>query len=139
MSIIAWAWILLAIAIGFGSCLCAAFLVARARTKGAGKCSFWLGLAVLIFGSGVWTTHFVAMMAQEPDMEMGYALLPTVLSAACAIFGAAPAFALVLAPNPVIFRRVASGAILGAAWRQCILPAWQRCGSTDAWTINLVA
>ncbi|EKM98209.1 EAL domain-containing protein [Acidocella sp. MX-AZ02] len=115
MSIIAWAWILLAIAIGFGSCLCAAFLVARARTKGAGKCSFWLGLAVLIFGSGVWTTHFVAMMAQEPDMEMGYALLPTVLSAACAIFGAAPAFALVLAPNPVIFRRVASGAILGGS------------------------
>ncbi len=107
-----WAWISLAVAIGTGSCICASFLLARARSNGAGIHWFWFVLATLIFGIGVWTTHFVAMIAEEPTMEMGYALLPTVLSAVFAILGAVPAFALMLKSGPTIFRRIASGVIL---------------------------
>lgn len=105
----------MAIAIGAGSCICAVFLLARARENRASGQWFWFSLATLIFGTGVWTTHFVAMIAEEPAMNMGYAILPTALSAAIAILGAVPAFTLMLESNPAIFQRISSALILGGS------------------------
>jgi diguanylate cyclase (GGDEF)-like protein/PAS domain S-box-containing protein len=69
----------------------------------------------MTFGIGVWATHFVAMLAEEPAMQMGYALAPTVLSVALVMLGAIPGFALMLAPSPNTVRRLGSGMMLGGS------------------------
>jgi diguanylate cyclase (GGDEF)-like protein/PAS domain S-box-containing protein len=115
MTLKAWAWIILAIAIGVGACLSSVILFARARDHGGRVRWLWFALAVTIYGIGVWATHFVAMLAEEPAMQMGYALAPTILSVALVSLGAIPGFALVLAPAPGMFRRLGSGIVLGSS------------------------
>ncbi|WP_287995429.1 EAL domain-containing protein [Acidiphilium sp.] len=111
----AWAWIVLAVAIGVGACLSSVILFARARDHRGRIRWFWFGLAAIIFGIGVWATHFVAMLAEEPAMQMGYALAPTVLSVALVSLGAIPGFALMLTPSPSMVRRLGSGVMLGGS------------------------
>ncbi|MCW8308438.1 EAL domain-containing protein [Acidiphilium sp. PA] len=108
-------WVLLAVAIGTVSCIGSVVLVIRARDATDKSRWFWLGLAAIIYGSGVWATHFVAMIAEAPPMRMGYALGPTVLSVLLVIFGAFPAFVLVLTPSPTRLRRMGAGLILGVS------------------------
>lgn len=115
MSLKAWFWIALAIAIGVGACISSVILFARARDHRGRLRLLWFGLAVLTFGIGVWATHFVAMLAEEPKMQMGYELAPTVLSVALVIIGAIPGFALMLVPSPSKLRRLGSGLILGGS------------------------
>ena len=40
----------------------------------------WIIAAGFAAGSGIWSTHFIAMLAFAPNLPMGYALGPTVLS-----------------------------------------------------------
>ncbi|MEE3503660.1 EAL domain-containing protein [Acidiphilium acidophilum] len=115
MTLKAWAWIILAVAIGMGACLSSVILFTRARNHRGRIRWLWFGPAVIIFGIGVWATHFVAMLAAEPGMQMGYALTPTVLSVALVSLGAVPGFALMLAPSPSMVRRLGSGVILGSS------------------------
>jgi signal transduction histidine kinase len=65
-------------------CLFASFtafsLVSRADTA-RGRVQFaWLIGTAVVTGSGIWATHFVAMLAFLPRVEIGYDLLLTVLS-----------------------------------------------------------
>jgi diguanylate cyclase len=53
--------------------------VARSR-RGA-----WLALAAFVSGTGIWSTHFVAMLAYQPNLPIGYDLGLTLLSIAAAI------------------------------------------------------
>jgi signal transduction histidine kinase len=46
---------------------------------------WWLGAAAVAMGSGVWATHFIAMLAYRTPMLAGYDVPLTVLSAAVAI------------------------------------------------------
>jgi diguanylate cyclase (GGDEF)-like protein/PAS domain S-box-containing protein len=52
----------------------------------------WLGTAALIFGSGVWSLHFVAMLAFMPGFPISYDLFHTVRSIIFATVGAGLAF-----------------------------------------------
>lgn len=115
MTIEAWAWIGLAVAIGLGSCLSAVVLLARARDHRGRVRWVWFALATITFGIGVWATHFVAMLAEEPAMQMGYALAPTILSVALVIFGSLPGFGLMLSSSPSVTRRIGSGVMLGGS------------------------
>jgi len=54
----------------------------------------WMALTGLVAGSGVWATHFVAMLAYEPTLAIGYAVPATVLSFLIAIVGMGLGFAL---------------------------------------------
>ena len=45
----------------------------------------WLALAGFVSGTGIWSTHFVAMLAYQPDIPIGYDLDLTLLSIAAAI------------------------------------------------------
>ena len=45
----------------------------------------WLTVAATVFGCGVWTTHFVAMLAFRPNLPIGYDVVLTALSIAAAI------------------------------------------------------
>ena len=46
---------------------------------------FWIGLAALVAGVGIWSTHFVAMLAYRPSLPMGYDVPITLLSVVVAI------------------------------------------------------
>ena len=70
-------------------------ILEQARAAGARRAA-WLGLAAFVSGTGIWSTHFVAMLAYQPDLPVGYDLKLTLLSiaAAIAITGAGWWFAL---------------------------------------------
>lgn len=46
---------------------------------------FWIALAAFVSGAGIWSTHFVAMLAYQPDLPIGYNFPVTVASVLAAI------------------------------------------------------
>jgi len=54
----------------------------------------WLGLTGLVAGSGVWATHFMAMLAYQPTMRIGYDLAETAASFVVAVIGMGVGFSL---------------------------------------------
>jgi diguanylate cyclase (GGDEF)-like protein/PAS domain S-box-containing protein len=69
-------------------CLLAAFTsfstLERARA-GGDRTMAWLALTAFVSGTGIWSTHFVAMIAYQPHLPIGYDLGLTVLSVTAAI------------------------------------------------------
>ena len=61
----------------------------------------WLGLTGMVAGSGVWATHFVAMLAYQPSLQIGYELTETAISLAVAVVGMGLGFALAARPGRV--------------------------------------
>ncbi|HMG47349.1 MAG TPA: EAL domain-containing protein [Allosphingosinicella sp.] len=59
-------------------------ILERARAD-AGRRAAWLALAAFVSGTGIWSTHFVAMLAFQPDLPVGYDFGLTLLSVAAAI------------------------------------------------------
>ncbi len=45
----------------------------------------WLALAGFVSGTGIWSTHFVAMLAYQPDLPIGYDVPLTLLSIGAAV------------------------------------------------------
>jgi signal transduction histidine kinase/ActR/RegA family two-component response regulator len=54
----------------------------------------WLGLSGLVAGSGVWATHFLAMLAYQPTLRIGYDFVETVVSLVVAVLGMGLGFSL---------------------------------------------
>src|SRR4029077_17430039 len=52
----------------------------------------WIGLAGLMAGSGVWATHFLAMLAYQPTLKIGYDLSETAISFVVSVAGMAAGF-----------------------------------------------
>jgi signal transduction histidine kinase/ActR/RegA family two-component response regulator len=52
----------------------------------------WLGLAGLLAGSGIWATHFLAMLAYQPTLRIGYDLVETAVSLVVAVIGVSLGF-----------------------------------------------
>ena len=74
---------------------CTAFgFHARARRALGGLKWAWLGLTAMVAGSGVWATHFIAMLAYQPTMKIAYDLPETALSLVVSVAGMALGFAL---------------------------------------------
>jgi len=69
----------------------------------------WVGLAGLVAGSGVWATHFMAMLAYQPSLRIGYELVGTAASFAAAVIGMTAGFAL------PAWRRTRSMELIGGA------------------------
>jgi len=69
-------------------CLLAAItafsILEQARAAGSRRAA-WLALAAFVSGTGIWSTHFVAMLAYQPDLPVGYDLWLTLLSIAAAV------------------------------------------------------
>src|ERR1700749_2182531 len=53
----------------------------------------WLALTGLVAGDGIWTTHFVAMLAFHTGLPTGYGLSGSLASFAAAIAGCCAGFA----------------------------------------------
>ena len=73
----------------------------------------WLGLTGLVAGSGVWATHFLAMLAYQPSLKMGYDLTETLASLAAAVLGMGLGFSL------PAWRRQAGVDVVGGAITGC--------------------
>ena len=72
---------------------------------------FWLFAAGTVAGSGIWGTHFVAMLAFRSGLPVGYDAGPTVLSVIIAVALCSFGFAVSLKPKCAAL----GGAITGAA------------------------
>jgi two-component system, sensor histidine kinase and response regulator len=94
------------------SSLATASLLSRSREAAQrGRITMLAMVAGGVFGSGIWTTHFVAELAFNPGMPIGYDLALTVLSLLIAV-GVAMAglYAALRWTAPLV-----GGAVLGAA------------------------
>ena len=77
--------VLLAALICFLSCYVAVTLAQRARVAEGMARALWLGAAGTSSGFGIWATHFIAMLAYDPGMVVGYDMKLTLVSLAVAI------------------------------------------------------
>jgi PAS domain S-box-containing protein len=82
-----WRLLVIAAAVCAVSALTAAQLFTSAPKDPPWRRTVWFGLAGLVFGSGTWTTHFVAMLAYRMAMPTGYAEGPTLASLVLAVAG----------------------------------------------------
>jgi PAS domain S-box-containing protein len=80
------------------ACICAlgcattTILLSRAQGVSVPTTYKWLLGAAVVFGAGVWSLHFVAMLAFMPGMPIAYDLPTTSISIGVAVFGSLVAF-----------------------------------------------
>ena len=74
----------------------------------------WVLLTGLVLGSGVWATHFIAMLGFQPGLRLSFDEPLTALSFVVALSGLAGGAGLAMTANGWA-RRVAGGAICGVA------------------------
>jgi diguanylate cyclase (GGDEF)-like protein/PAS domain S-box-containing protein len=75
------------------ACFATADLLSRAQMNASGRRYPWLTFAAIVFGSGVWALHFIAMMAYMPGLRISYDLIRTGTSILVAILGSGLSFA----------------------------------------------
>jgi signal transduction histidine kinase len=99
----------------------------------------WRFLAALAAGGGTWATHFVAMLAYDPGVEIGFDLGLTLASA---VIGVAGAWAAVTVFDRVRtpVGRIAAGLLLGAAvvGLHYVGMAGVEAGARRVWALDLV-
>jgi diguanylate cyclase len=97
------------------ACTTTVHLLARTQSVPTGKAWMWLGTAAVLFGSGVWALHFVAMLAFIPAAGFSYRTAATVASALVAVAGTMLGFAVWrFASNPLV-SRLGGGVLVGSA------------------------
>jgi diguanylate cyclase (GGDEF)-like protein/PAS domain S-box-containing protein len=96
-------------------CLLAAFasfsIFEQARLNGKRRLA-WLALAGFVSGTGIWSTHFVAMLAYQPDLPIGYDPVLTLLSIAAAIAMTGAGWGIALGKG--LRSALLGGAVIGA-------------------------
>lgn len=87
-------------------------LLQRAKEASEGARRHWVTLTAVSAGCGVWATHFVAMIAYDPGMNLTFDVLLTVVSVLVAIvvIGAGLAFWLLYG---AIWAHVVAGVVIG--------------------------
>jgi diguanylate cyclase (GGDEF)-like protein len=75
----------------------------------------WLTGAALVFGTGVWTTHFVAMLAFESNLLVGYDAVETGTSLIVDCAGAFAAFWIFMRSHGRPVHSMVAGVILGGS------------------------
>lgn len=80
-----WRLLALAASVCLFCCFVALRLFQQSKTRRDDHGSIWLGAAAFVAGSGIWTTHFIAMLAYKTDLAVGYDLELTALSIVVAV------------------------------------------------------
>jgi two-component system chemotaxis sensor kinase CheA len=73
----------------------------------------WLSASALVLGGGIWSMHFIAMLAMDVGMPVGYDFDLTALSFVIAVVIVALGFHLVTRPNPSRARQAIAGSVVG--------------------------
>jgi signal transduction histidine kinase len=111
-----WQLVILAALICSFASFAALNLLSRAVTTAGRARLGWLLATSLVAGSGVWATHFVAMLAYSPGLPVNYDLFLTVLSVFIAVAVMAIGFAVFLyVKRSFTVRAMAGGAVVGFA------------------------
>ena len=63
-------------------------LLARAHAE---RRLLWISAAAFVTGSGIWATHFIAILAYDPGVALGFGLVTTAQAAILTMFGGAGA------------------------------------------------
>ena len=95
-------------------CLLATFIALSAFQQGRSDASrrpFYLILAALVSGLGIWATHFVAMLAYRPQIHIGYDVQATLTSILAAVLLSAVGWRVALDDRPAMVPL--GGAIIG--------------------------
>ena len=74
------------------SCFTAATLFGNAQRRTGRQRLLWVALAAVEFGVGVWSLHFVAMLAYTPGIAIAYNLVETLSSVMVAVLGGLAGF-----------------------------------------------
>ncbi|MBR0958638.1 EAL domain-containing protein [Bradyrhizobium japonicum] len=82
-------------------------IATRARTRW-----IWITIAGAAIGYGIWATHFVAMLAYEPGVTMGYGIVLTASSLAAAMLLTSVGFRVAVGTSGR-WRAAAGGVIIG--------------------------
>jgi methyl-accepting chemotaxis protein/NO-binding membrane sensor protein with MHYT domain len=106
-----WRLVLVAAVVCLAATQATFFLYSRVPAAPLWRRLAWLSMTGLVAGSGIWTTHFVAMIAFETGLPTGYAALGTLGSLALAVVCTAAGFGVGSAATSP--RRQAPAAIVG--------------------------
>ncbi len=107
-----WRLVLLAGAVCFLTSLAALNLFQRARATVGRTHALWLVTTGAATGYGIWATHFVAMLAYDAGVPVGYEVTRTILSLLAAAVVTGAGFA-VAARSKASWAAPAGGAIVG--------------------------
>jgi NO-binding membrane sensor protein with MHYT domain/C4-dicarboxylate-specific signal transduction histidine kinase len=94
------------------ACYTAFKLIARVAEAAPKIKKWWIGAAAVAIGSGIWATHFIAMLAFQPAMPIVYDDDVTVLSFFVAIIASGLGIAIAMQPGGAM--RLFGGAVIGA-------------------------
>jgi diguanylate cyclase (GGDEF)-like protein/PAS domain S-box-containing protein len=135
-----WRLVVLAGAVCFLASLTAVSLLLRARATQGGTRALWLVTAGVASGCGIWATHFIAMLAYQPAVPIGFDIWLTALSLVVAIViaGAGVAVAVLV---PARWAAPTGGAILGGGVASMhYLGMWAlEVAGRVTWALDLVA
>jgi len=81
-------------------CYTALHMLSRAAACAGRARLSWLAAASVAFGTGVWATHFVAMLAFDPGVPFSFVASTTAVSVGLAIAFSFAGFAVLLGPFP---------------------------------------
>jgi NO-binding membrane sensor protein with MHYT domain len=87
-------------------------VVGRAVEAGARARIWWIGAGAVATGSGIWATHFVAILAYKISLPMSFDLTGTILSILTAILISGIGFAISMTRR--IGLPALGGAVIGA-------------------------
>jgi signal transduction histidine kinase/CheY-like chemotaxis protein len=109
-----WRMVVLALIICAIACSVAVSMASRAARSRPGVRAGWLFGTAVVTGSGIWSMHFVAILAFKPNFPVVYDFLLTVDSIVVAIFVTGIGFAVAQWPaRPTALHRAIGGAIFG--------------------------
>jgi methyl-accepting chemotaxis protein len=135
-----WRLVPVAALVCFLTCLAAISAFRRAQAAASLARAIWLAWAGLTTGAGIWATHFIAMLAYDPGVPLGYGLRLTAGSFAAAAF-VTWAGLLLTAYAPRRWGTPVGGAVIGAGVA-CMhyLGMWAvELPGTIVWSMDLVA
>ncbi len=137
-----WRLVALAACLCAIACLTTLTLLARADAAVSWGSILWTAAAASVFGAGVWSLHFVAMLAFMPDLPIAYEVPATVASIVIAIVGTALAFALWKMPRSRGLGTLMGGITLGlavSAMHYCGISAMRLAGTLSLNTAQVLA
>ncbi len=88
-------------------------LGSRVRGAAPGFGPVWVGMAALVMGGGIWSMHFLGMLAFRMELPAGYAAGGTLLSLVVAVLATGAAFAWVTRPGARPRDVVPAGVLMG--------------------------
>ena len=119
------------------ACLAAVTMLKRAEASPSRLRLFWISAAGVVAGCGIWSTHFIAMLAFQPGLPVAYDIGPTLLSVVIAVGMSALGFAIALRPGMVLIGGAVAGAAIGTM--HFVGMTALRAPAVAVWDMNYVA